>query len=268
MATAPVSKKQIIVSRATSSYFYKYSAFVGERQEWLKDLVLNHRFYAPTLTQLADPSDGRPKLAAQTEDKLFTFLYNSRSGVLGRNPKMSIEEQIKQGLILDVNIRKYGVEQLMPLLEKAMRKEFEDFRVYSLTKRFNNLSLWENYAANHSGYCLEFANDGVFRLANEVSYEEAPEFDISDDDQRSSWFLFYKRIDYRSEEEVRMHVPRMFSGGLVPFDPQHLTRLILGRHMPEADRALIREWGKQRTPEVKVATAFWDSDAQDIRIRG
>jgi hypothetical protein len=267
MATAPISKKQIIVNRATGSHFYKYSAFIGDRRVWLKDLVLNHRFYAPTLTQLADPSDGRPKLAAQTDDKLFTFLYNSRSGVLGRNPAMSVEEQIRHGLILDVNIRKYGVEQLMPRLEKTMRKEFEDFRVYSMTKRFNNLSLWENYAANHNGYCLEFANDSVFRLANEVNYDDAPEFDISDDDQRSGWFLFYKRIDYRSEEEVRIHVPRMFSGGFVSFDPQHLTRLILGRHMPEADRVLIREWAKQRTPELKVVTALWDSDVQDIRIQ-
>lgn len=267
MATAPVLKKEIIVSRATGSHFYKYSAFIGERREWLKDLILNHRVYAPTLTQLADPSDGRPKLAAQTEDKLFTFLYSSRSGVLGRNPEMSVEEQIKHGLILDVNIRKHGVERLMPLLEQTMRKEFVGFRVYSLTKRFNNFSLWENYAANHSGYCLEFANDGVFKLANDVTYENAPEFDLSDHGQRSGWFLFYKRIDYRSEEEVRIHVPRMFSDGLVPFDPQHLTRLILGRHMPEASRALIREWAKQRRPQLKVVTAFWDSDVQDIRIQ-
>jgi hypothetical protein len=266
MATAQVSKKQIIVKRATGTHFYKYSAFTCERREWLKDLILNHRFYAPTLTQLADPSDGRTKLAPQTEDTLFTFLYNSRSGVLGRNPSMSVEEQIKHGVILDVNIRKHGVERLMPLLEKTIRKEFEDFRVYSLTKRFNNLSLWENYAANHTGYCLEFANQGIFKVANEVNYEDAPEFDISADDQRSGWFLFYKRVDYRSEEEVRMHVPRMFSG-FVPFDPQHLTRLILGRHMPEADRALIREWAKQRTPELKVMAAFWDDDVRDIQIQ-
>jgi hypothetical protein len=147
-----------------------------------------------------------------------------------------------------------------------MREEFESFRVYSLSKRFNNLLLWENYAADHTGYCLEFANKGVFIRANNVTYDDAPEFDISNDDQRSGWFLFYKRVDYRSEEEVRIHVPRIFTGGFVPFDPQHLTRLILGRHMPEADRALIREWAKQRTPKLKVVTAFWDSDVLDIRI--
>ena len=267
MATAPATK-QIVISRATGTHFYKYSAFIGERREWLKDTILNHRFYAPTLTQLADPSDGRPKLAAQTEDKLFAFLYSSRSGVLGRNPGMSVAEQIKHGMILDVNIKKHGVERLMPILERTIREEFEFFRVYSLSKRFNNLSLWENYAANHTGYCLEFANDGVFRLANNVTYDNAPEFDISNDDQRTGWFLFYKRIDYRSEEEVRMHVPRMFPGGFVPFDPHHLTRLIVGRHMPETDRVLIREWAKQRTPELEVVTAFWDSDDQDIRIQG
>ena len=181
---------------------------------------------------------------------------------------MSIEEQIKHGLILDVNIRKYGVEQLMPLFRESDAEGIREISVCTLSLSGSIISAFGKITANHSGYCLEFANDGIFRLANEVSYGEAPEFDISDDDQRSSWFLFYKRIDYRGEEEVRMHVPRMFSGGLVPFDPQHLTRVTLGEHMPEADRALIREWGKQQTPEVKVATAFWDSDAQDIRIDG
>jgi hypothetical protein len=36
----------------------------------------------------------------------------------------------------------------------------EQFRVYSLSRRFDNLSLWPKYAADHSGHCLEFANEG------------------------------------------------------------------------------------------------------------
>jgi hypothetical protein len=241
--------KQIVLTKASGTHFYKYSAFDGERREWLKDIILNHRFYAPMLTELADPSDGRPKLAAQTENELFEFLYSSSAGVLGRNPGMSVEEQIKHGVILELIIEKHGVEGLMPLFAQSLRDQFGSFRVYSLSKRFNNLNLWEHYAANHSGYCLEFANEGVFELAHDVTYDVAPEFDLSDDNERSGYFLFYKRIDYRSEEEVRMHVPRMFSGGLVPFEPQHLTRLILGRHMPEADRALIREWASSELPK-------------------
>lgn len=266
MATAPAPKR-ILVTRATGTHFYKYSAFTDERREWLKDIIFNHHFYAPTLAQLRDPSDGRPKLAPQTEDKLFTFLYNGNGGVLKRNPRMPISEQIKHGIILDVNIKKHGVKPLMADLAKTLRNEFESFRIYSLSQRFNNLSLWENYAADHTGYCLEFVNDGVFTFANNVTYDDAPEFDISDDDQRNGWFLFYKRIDYRSEEEVRIQVPREVLGGNVPFDPKLLKRIILGRHMPEADRSLIREWTKQRTPQLKVVTAFWDSDVQDIRTQ-
>lgn len=256
--------KQIVLTRATGTHFYKYSAFNAERREWLKDTILNHRFYAPMLTELADPSDGRPKLAAQTEDKLFEFLYSSSAGVLGRNPKMSVEEQIKHGVILEQIIKRHGVKGLMPLFAQSLRDQFGSLRVYSLSKRFNNLSLWENYAANHSGYCLEFANEGVFKLANDVIYDNAPEFDLSNDNERSGYFLFYKRIDYIGEEEVRLHIPR--ENGFVPIYPQHLTRLILGRHMPEASRNLIRDWAKQRTPQLQVAAAFWDPDVQDIRI--
>jgi len=38
----------------------------------------------------------------------------------------------------------------------------EQFRVYSMTKRWNNLSLWAKYAADHTGYCLEFLNEGLY----------------------------------------------------------------------------------------------------------
>lgn len=31
-----------------------------------------------------------------------------------------------------------------------------------MTKRWNNLSLWAKYAADHTGYCLEFLNEGLY----------------------------------------------------------------------------------------------------------
>jgi hypothetical protein len=262
MASAPGP----IVTKATGAHFYKYSGFTDERREWLKDIILNHRVYVPNLTQLADPSDGRPKLAVQSEDNVYEFLYNSPFGILGRNPRMSVEEQVKHGIMLEMSLKKYGAEWCMRNITQLLHKEFEDFRVYSLTKRFNNLSMWEYYAANHSGYCLEFANAGdFFTCANEVTYGDAIEFDILKAEHRSGYWFFYKKIDYRSEEEIRILVPRK-SSGVIPIDPAHLTRLILGRKMPETDGKLIREWAKQRTPELRVVSAFWDAYEQDTRV--
>jgi hypothetical protein len=257
-----------IITKATNSHLYKYSAFTGERREWLKDIILNHPLYVPTLPQLRDPSDGRPKLSPLSEDAMFQFLYSSDIGTLGRNPQMSLPEQIWHGMVLDFNLKKYGVDWCMRECTHLLHKEFEDFRVYSLTKRFNNLSLWENYAANHSGYCLEFASIGdFFTCAYEVTYGQLVAFDLLNRDHRSGYWFFCKKVDYQSEEEIRILVPRR-STGVIPIDPNCLTRLILGKDMPEDDRNVIREWASHRTPQLKIVSASWDTYEQDIHIQG
>jgi hypothetical protein len=198
---------------------------------------------------------------------VYAFLYSSPFGILGRNPRMPLAEQIWNGMVLEVNLKKYGVDWCMRDFTRLLHIEFEDFRVYSLTKRFNNLSMWENYAANHSGYCLEFANTGeFFPCANEVTYDDATAFDILNPEHRSGYWFFYKKVDYRSEEEIRILVPRK-STGVIPIDAQCLTRVIIGKDMPEEDRGLIREWATQRTPKLRVVSAFWDDYDQDIRIQ-
>jgi hypothetical protein len=73
MANALISEKQINVNRATGAHFYKYSAFTGKRRDWLKDLILNHHFYAPTVKELADPSEAKPKLSPQSETACMSF---------------------------------------------------------------------------------------------------------------------------------------------------------------------------------------------------
>ena len=78
--------------------------------------------------------------------------------------------------------------------------------MYTLSKRFDNLSLWAKYAADHTGYCLEFANDGPLfsERVMEVIDGECALFDVIDSDNRSAEFLVDKRPEWSNEEEVRL----------------------------------------------------------------
>jgi len=151
-----------IPKKASGSHFYRYSEFTGTRREWLKSIIFEHRLYVPNLPQLNDPADGRPKLAHKSEDELFAFLYNGPGGVLTRNPHMSVEDQIKEGLILDYNLRNHGKDVVMRGTAASFYRELNDWRIYCLCKRSNNMNMWAKYAGNHAGYCLEFANVGPF----------------------------------------------------------------------------------------------------------
>jgi hypothetical protein len=255
-----------IAAQASGSHFYKYSEFTAERQEWLKEIILGSQLYVPSVTQLNDPADGRPRLARQSEDDLYRFLYNSPCGVLGRNPHMTIEEQVREAVVLDANIRKHGAEQLQRVMAKYLNDLLGGYRIYSLSKRFNNLSLWAKYAGNHSGYCLEYANKGpFFGCAREVIYGESVQMDINNPAHLNGYWLFCKDQEWSNEEEVRIIVPPRL-GCKVRIAPSQLTRVILGWKMPKANRKIIREWAKQRTPELTVVSAYFDEYEQSLNL--
>jgi hypothetical protein len=248
---------------ATDAHFYKYAEFADQKQERLKEILLEHKLYLPTLDQLNDPADGKPKLAAISEEKLFNFLYQNR---LSQNPNMSPDQQIHEGLVLDHNLKQHGTDSVTRRLSRFLNNELNDWRIYCLSKRWDNLSLWAKYANDHSGYCLEFANFGpFFTSAKVVRYGEAPEIDPTNREHMDGRWFFCKREVWSNEEEVRILVPR-HSSCKVQIDPPWLTRLILGWQMAETDKQQIRKWATERLPELKVVSAIYDPMDQALKI--
>lgn len=248
---------------ATDAHFYKYAEFADQNQERLKEIILEHHLYLPKLDQLNDPADGRPKLAAISEEKLFNFFYQVR---LSKNPHMSLEQQEYERQVLEHNLKQRGTEFFIRGLSKFLNKELNDWRIYCLSKRWDNLSLWAKYAKDHSGYCLEFANIGpFFTSARVVRYGEAPEVDPTNREHMDGRWFFCKREVWSNEEEARVLIPRR-SSCKFQIDPSWLTRLILGWKMAEADKQRIRKWAKERLPELKVVSAIYDPVDQALKI--
>lgn len=143
-------------------------------------------------------------------------------------------------------------------MSKALNIEFMTVRIYSMSKRPDNMALWANHADNHKGYCLEFSNSGLFTAAREVIYGDIVDFDPTDPDQINAYFLFQKTLDWQTEEEVRLVAPRG-TGPIVRFDSNLLTRIIIGRHMTDMEINVIREWSNLRSPKLTVVRAEYDA---------
>jgi hypothetical protein len=251
-----------IPAKATCSHFYRYSS--ADHPEWLKEIILKHELYLPSLTELNDPADGRPKLARMSEDEMARFLI---SGVVERNPTLPLASLENEAAIIRYNVRLHGTEVLSEQMSELLNSELQGYRIYSLSKRPDNLALWAKYAGNHTGYCLEFKNEGpLFACTKEVMYGDATEMDVRNREHRSGYWFFCKRQEWSNEEEVRLVLPRG-KGSRVRIEPQWLTRLILGKNIAEAHRAMIRKWAKERQPELTVVDAYYDGLHQVIRLR-
>lgn len=247
--------------KTTCSHFYKYSS--TQHLDRLKTIILEHKLYVPSVAELNDPVDGRPKLAPLSEDQLVAFLYDD---FVRRHPNLPPETLQNEQDIIRYNAQHHGAEKLSRVLSEILNREMEGFRIYSMSKRFDNRSLWVKYAGGHSGYCLEFANEGpLFENTVEVVYGDCAPMDVTDKQNRSARFLAHKHPDWSNEEEIRL-IRARGSGSTVVIAPHWLRRVILGKDMPEDNRTLIRGWAKQRQPELIVVTAYLDRFLQEIRL--
>jgi hypothetical protein len=255
-----------IPQTSTATHFYKYSS--PANLGWLKDILHKHEIYLPNLTQLNDDNDGLPRLAMQSEQEMADFLC---SKLRDRNPSMSPEELAREKNIIRFNVRLHGPAALHPDLVRLLDDQLKDFRIYSMTKRYEMGPLWALYAEGHRGYCLEFKNVGpLFEHAKDVNYLESKDMEISltDPSLLNGHFLFCKSREWCCEEEVRLVLSRKDGRTKVRLDdPTWLTRIILGKAMSEENKNTIRLWAKERRPELAVATTYYDAVQRAIKLR-
>ncbi|SRR6266851_4139650 len=250
--------------KATVPLFYKYSSLAThEHLARLRVIIQDHELYLPNLDQLNDPADGRPRLAPLSEEQMSSFLYLK---LVQRSPHLSRAELAREREVIFYNVKLHGTEPLHRILSKSLHSELKDYRIYSMSKRYNNLSLWAKYAGDHSGYCLEFVSEGpLFDTARDVMYEDSLQMDVNNPDHTNGFWFFCKRPEWSNEEEVRLVLPRG-NGSKVKIDPRWLKRLILGKSVSEQNEQVIRPWARQRVPDLAVVKARYDSVEQMIKL--
>lgn len=216
--------------------------------DWLEPIILKAEIYFPSPKELNDPEEARPTLVRKVPpERLISTLYNTAP--------MASHTATEHLTYITKAVQKFGVEELLKISERRLHEEFESSRIYSVSKRPSNLHLWEEYACDHSGYCLEFRCEDLFATAGEVRYVDGLEMDITDPEQVRAHFFFYKTPKYSAEDEVRLVRPRT-DDPIVRFEPLTLlTRIFLGRRMSEADQSRIRTWAEQRDPPLEVTSA-------------
>jgi hypothetical protein len=130
-------------TKATGSHFYRYQS--AEHLDWLRPIILDHLLYLPSVAQLNDPTDCRPKIKPMSEEAMVTFLRND---YIRRNAVLALDLLQKQELMLRKSLGLHGLEWFQRELSNILNSQMEQFRVYSLSKRFANLSLWAKCLAS------------------------------------------------------------------------------------------------------------------------
>jgi hypothetical protein len=255
----------------TCRFFYKYSN--ADHLEWLRDILINHQVYFPSHVQLNDPRDGWPALRTIPLAEIVAFLVND---FIRRNPGAAPAWLADEVARIVTFSEGRGAVSVLRLMEDSLKREMERNRIYSLSMAADDKHMWETYGGRHTGYCLEFVNEGLFAYAREVDYDDALiEMDVGDP---TGMFFFRKTQKWKDEREARIvMLPRadafraMFPNGenpFVKFEPSLLRHVILGARMTAASREMIRAWAVERNPPVPVEVAGVQESVAPVQPAG
>ena len=136
------------------SYIYKYKG-ISSTTDLIRllDIINNNRIYLPTSNQLNDPLEGQ-------------MISISTDGYAGHSMSLAADEE-----------------------DMFIRNIKEEYKILSLSERWNNPQLWAHYANCYKGVCLCFSTKGVFGKIEKVEYCEEREYEYTRSDKVLAKFI-------------------------------------------------------------------------------
>lgn len=140
--------------------------------------------------------------------------------------------------------------------------------LYCLSEHNDSILMWSHYAADHSGYCLEFAataDTPFFGAAQQVKYgTEFPvvDFFTTPKEEQVDLIFLTKFEGWSYEGEWRI-VDHDTGPGIREYPRELLRSVTFGLRMPEANRETIRTWVKGRGHAVK----FFEAQRHDRQFK-
>ena len=244
------------------THLYHYSSC--DNLKWLEPILLRNELYFPSPSELNDPSEGKPKPSDASMPSIVEFLCEQ---YVENNPNLTpIEcENINNQIIKEAY--NAGKEKVLMMMSDCLNQYLErHHRIYSLSKRWDNMNMWAKYSKDHTGYCLEYKNEGLFNSAYEVNYtDEEITMDFTDLSSVTGIFFFYKSTEWSNEEEVRIVTPSSIQPPIT-FVPALLTRIILGYRITEDNKSQIIEWTGKRTIPLLITQLHYNSYEHKLEL--
>jgi hypothetical protein len=251
---------------------YKFKPLDNGGIDHVRDMIENSRLYLSTQAQLNDPEDCAPifQLAGDPHnDPAFMAELKKDEDQMIRELHITPEAEAE--------LRKHHgthVDEMAATITRNVRDELRrTLHIFCLTSELDNRLMWTHYAAGHTGVALHFdvIPGTLTGLARGIDYvAKLPpvlvplRFNANDGDDAARIMSLIKTSDYSYESEYRiLGNPDVdwgypMDGQFVSFPSRLLTGITLGLRISAANRDLILQWCRERTPPIPVWEAYED----------
>lgn len=180
----------------------------GRLNEYSEQLFCGSSIWQAAASSLNDPFECSPSFVFTHEpEKIMAQLIRE---IRRRNPGRTHNAAVADATTIYLEGRHRDPRMWLNLEEDLIQQYRSQLGLYCLTERRDSILMWSHYAADHTGYCLEFeATDytPVFGTAQQVSYSRSyPEIDFynTPEAEKVSLALLTKFEDWRYEHEWRI----------------------------------------------------------------
>lgn len=173
------SKNEAAISNTEGSgegYLYRYRDFVGERSDWVRQIIVYSQIYFSSPNRFNDPFDCQARFQVSNAS---AFKVNART----RATTLALERSMPRTKRRELARAKVRPDTLLKELTKGTQEAIgRQISVLSLSATDENIMMWSHYAYGHQGVRLQFrveADRGFFASALPVQYSRdlpVPEF--------------------------------------------------------------------------------------------
>ncbi len=248
------------VTGSGGGYLYRYRDLVGERAEWVRQIISESKLFFASPSSFNDPFDCK----ARFRGDLGPAEFRSRADDLMRSRGMDRKQRRKA-------LRSAPrPKELAKRVAAGMQDKLDRMGILSLSSTHENILMWSHYAFGHRGVCLQFrvsTDPDYLGAALPVTYSRellTPTLFGKDHRERVEAILLTKAVDWSYEREWRVLRPN--GAGVDQFPPALLTSIILGASISPADRALVAGWVEARAGSLDTYQATRDPDQYGLRF--
>lgn len=217
-------------------------------------IFTHNEIYFPSPDKFNDPFDSKIRLIPKgTRQQERSFFLEELRKLYPNAPRRELQGRAKE-ISKSPELKRQYIERL----NKLGTSHITELGVLSLTENKENILMWAHYAAQHTGFCLEFdAYNLFFARALPVGYDVSlPTLNLIQRHQREDIvdMLLTKAKDWEYEQEWRI-VDHENGPGVQSFPEEALTGVILGCRMQDGCKNRIRDWCSKRQPRPTLYQA-------------
>jgi hypothetical protein len=256
-------------------HLYHYQPF---NNEYISDLLLNHRIKFSNPATFNDPWDCRLNFAKRILDdpKIYKDNVDYAIDIQRRHyeiPEIELARRA-QKLLEDRPFLEARIDEISIAMNDAITK---DYRVYCMSTKPDSSLMWAHYS-KHDGVCFGFKTQSkVFCSALEVTYaKEYPQLNPAENDECKFLrdVLFTKAEEWGYECEFRLIGKESntesflsLSDGFLTFEPTDLQFVVVGSLMHDDQVQVLREILTKRRVPVTLLKAFPEKEKYNLVLQ-